>query len=164
MVATTETALGELNVSALQLIIDAHCRVAWIGQNLRKSMASVSPEEASWRPPGAKHNIAEIALHCAYWKNRVRHRLVGDRRKSFPRVGSDWFPVENTLSAAGWDEIKAITEEEHTQLADAISALDPSEMSHKQFDHATHHITGIAMHDAYHVGQMQLIRAMWGRE
>ncbi|HEM45638.1 MAG TPA: hypothetical protein ENO23_01200, partial [Alphaproteobacteria bacterium] len=70
---------------------EAFDRSAWHGATLWGTLRAVRSEEAAWRPAPHRHSIWEIALHCAYWKYVVRRRLTGDRRRTFPLAGSDWF-------------------------------------------------------------------------
>ena len=68
----------------LQLLDEAFCRKSWHGTNLRGSLRGLPVQQAGWRPPGGRHTIADIVVHCAYWKYAVRRRLRGDARGSFP--------------------------------------------------------------------------------
>src|SRR2546428_8378576 len=75
-----------------RILDDAYERKAWHGTNLRGSLRGVTAQEALWRPGPGRHNIWELAVHCAYWKYTVRRRLTGEKRGSFPRRGSNWLP------------------------------------------------------------------------
>jgi hypothetical protein len=102
-------------------------------------------------------------LHAAYWKYTVRRRLRGDARGSFALKGSNWFPVPATLSAAEWKAHAALLESEHRLLrqtinifpADRLHEVSPSaKVSHLAI------ILGIAAHDVYHAGQIQLLKRL----
>src|SRR5262249_48741890 len=69
----------------LRILDEAYERKAWHGTNLRGSLRGVSSDTAAWRPARGRHNIREIAVHCAYWKYTVRRRLTGEKRGSFAR-------------------------------------------------------------------------------
>jgi len=54
------------------MLDDCYQRKAWHGPNLRGSLRGVTDADALWRPAKGRHNIAELAIHCAYWKYTVR--------------------------------------------------------------------------------------------
>jgi uncharacterized damage-inducible protein DinB len=149
--------------SLLRLIDQAFDKKAWHGPNLRGAIRRVTAAEASWRPSSERHSIAEVVLHAAYWKYVVRRRLLGLKRGSFALKGSNWFPRTQILSDQQWRQCVSILEEEHQLLREAIVAfpLDQlpitpasSKVSNTQL------IEGIACHDVYHAGQIQLLRAL----
>ena len=147
----------------LGLLDEAYKRAAWHGPNLRGSIRGVTAHEASWRPKAGRHNIWEIAVHAAYWKYTVRRRLLGEKRGSFSLPGSNWFlrPVERSEQA--WRADVAILDGEHQRLRDAVSALQPEYLERPARGSKTlvrRLIAGIALHDVYHAGQIQLIKKL----
>jgi len=71
----------------LELIDQAFDRSAWHGPNLLTTLRGLSPDVAAWRPAPGRHSPWQIALHCAYWKHRVRQRVAPDAQLRFPRTG-----------------------------------------------------------------------------
>jgi len=147
----------------LGLLDEAYKRAAWHGPNLRGSIRGVTAHEASWRPKAGRHNIWEIAVHAAYWKYTVRRRLLAEKRGSFSLPGSNWFlrPVERSEQA--WRADVAILDAEHQRLRDAVSALQPEYLERPARGSKTlvrRLIAGIALHDVYHAGQIQLIKKL----
>jgi uncharacterized damage-inducible protein DinB len=147
----------------LQVIDQAFDRQSWHGPNLRGSIRGVSPTLAAWRPADQRHSIAEQVVHAAYWKYVVRRRLLGEKRGSFPLKGSNWFARPAPLSAAAWEADIALLEETHDTLRSAIATLDPAALEHKGSASKVSNlklITGIAAHDLYHAGQIQLLKRL----
>jgi uncharacterized damage-inducible protein DinB len=164
----------------LELIDQAYERQAWHGPNLKGSLRGVSVQEAAWRPGPGRHSIRDIALHAAYWKYTVRRRLTGEKRGSFPvegtlrrarnparRLGgvsgSNWFPQPSALTGKEWKETRDLLEEMHRTLRAAIEIMPPGRLD--EFSGGTRHtharlIYGIASHDLYHAGQIQLIKRL----
>lgn len=135
---------------------EAFDRKGWHGTNLRGSVRGLSVEEILWRPAAGRHNIFELALHTAYWKYVVRRRLRGEKRGSFPRKGSDWFPSPKREVEEEWRAAVVLMEEQHRALRETVEAIDP-----RQLDAKTRHlIAGAAAHDLYHAGQIQLIKRL----
>jgi len=151
----------------LRFMDQAFDKKAWHGPNLRGCFRRVTPEAAAWRPAPDRHSIAEIVLHAAYWKYVVRRKLHGLKRGSFPIKGSNWFPVPARLSTEQWAGMIRLLEEEHRRLREAVAAF-PLESLHRnphgsKLTHAVL-IEGIACHDVYHAGQIQVLRALWKSE
>jgi uncharacterized damage-inducible protein DinB len=138
-------------------------RRSWHGPNLRGSIRRVDAATAAWRPGAGRRNIWEIVVHAAYWKYAVRRRLLGEKRGSFPLEGSNWFarPVENTEAA--WKADVALLDQSHRGLRDAIAQLRPRDLSAKPAGSKVSNlelIGGIAAHDVYHAGQIQLLKRL----
>ena len=147
----------------VRLVDEAYDKKSWHGPNLKGSIRGLSAEQAAWRPRPGRHCIAEQVLHAAYWKYTVRRRLRGDARGSFTLKGSNWFPVPATLSAAEWKAHVALLESEHRLLRETIASF-PADRLHEVSPGAkvSHLATimGIAAHDVYHAGQIQLLKRL----
>lgn len=152
----------------LGLLDEAFERKAWHGPNLRGTLRGLSAAEAAWRPGSARHNVWEIAVHCAYWKYAVRRRLTGDKRGSFALAGSNWFrrPAPGlrgaTLERAWRDDVTLLVSE-HRQLREVVAALHPAELPRRTKGSRQTNLTvvrGIANHDLYHAGQIQLLKRL----
>ncbi len=147
----------------LNLLDEAYNRAAWHGPNLRGSIRGVKAQEASLLPKTGRHNIWEIVVHCAYWKYAVRRRLSGEKRGSFSLSGSNWFarPILQTEKALR-DDV-AILDEEHRLLRATVASFPPellNRRAHGSKSPARRLIAGIALHDVYHAGQIQLIKKL----
>jgi uncharacterized damage-inducible protein DinB len=149
----------------LRTIDQAFDRRSWHGTNLRGSIRRLDASAAAWRPAPERHNIWEIVVHAAYWKYTVRRRLLGERRGSFPLKGSDWF-VRPDGAAAGdqqWREDTELLVSTHRSLREAVTSLDPRALDAPTSAGKTKTVdllTGIAAHDLYHAGQIQLLKRL----
>ena len=115
------------------------------------------------RPGKNRHNIWEVVVHCAYWKYIVWRRITGKKRGSFPLKGSNWFKRPLTSSAREWRKDIALLEQCHRRLLEAIGTLRREDL--KKFPARSRVsneeiIFGIAAHDIYHAGQIQLLKRM----
>ena len=147
----------------LRIIDEGYERKAWHGPNLRGSLRGVGPRLAAWRPQAGRHNIWEIAVHAAYWKYAVRRRLLGEKRGSFPLEGSNWFARPQALTVWAWSADRALLQEMHRKLRAAVAALDPKDLDRSPSGSKVSNlslISGIAAHDVYHAGQVQLLKRL----
>jgi hypothetical protein len=147
----------------LALLDEAYNRAAWHGPNLSGSIRGLTAREAAWRPKGGRHNIWEIVVHAAYWKYTVRRRLLGEKRGSFSLSGSNWFLRPTDRSEKAWRADVVLLEREHQRLRAAVSELQPEYLDRPARGSKTlprRLIAGIALHDVYHAGQIQLIKKL----
>jgi hypothetical protein len=106
-----------------------------------------------------------LVLHTAYWKYAVRRRLVEGAFGGFPREGSNWLPLPEPRSPAAWRRDLALLKAEHRKLRAAVATLPLSRLGRKggrgRWTNAEM-IRGIALHDIYHAGQVQLLKRLHG--
>ena len=152
----------------LELISQAFDHKSWHGTNLRGSIRGLNVKAAAWRPAPGRHNIWEIAVHAAYWKYIVRRRLLGEKRGSFPAKGSNWFvrPAGSAYAEKAWKDDVKLLSDMHQALYEAIADLSARELHFtpkgSKFSNLAM-IAGIASHDLYHAGQIQLLKRLRGR-
>jgi uncharacterized damage-inducible protein DinB len=149
----------------LRLIDQGYDRKAWHGPNLRGSIRGLTAEEAAWRPAAGRHNVWEIVVHAAYWKYAVRRRLLGEKRGSFPIIGSNWFrrPEHGKPDEAQWKADVKMLGEIHRSMRAAVAGLDPATLEAIPEGGKQSRLTlvmGIAAHDIYHAGQIQVLKRL----
>jgi hypothetical protein len=144
----------------LDLLAEAFERKSWHGTNLRGSFRGMTAAEAAWRAGEGRPNAWELALHTAYWKYVVRRKLTGEKRGSFPLEGSNWFrrPEGEPVEAA-WKADLALLVAQHRALVAAVAERLPR-LSGAARAKGLHLVRGVAAHDLYHAGQVQLLKRL----
>ena len=112
-----------------------------------------------------RKSVWALALHVAYWDYAVRRLLDGSARGGFPRAPSNWPTPPARPDARVWSSDVALLRDEHDRLVDAVLRVDPGRLDRrppgsKQWTYGEL-LVGIAMHDAYHPGQIQLHKRLW---
>ena len=135
---------------------------AWYGADLSTAVGEVSDAAAFTRPAAGRHNIAEVALHHAYWAEQIAGKLTGVDPAAFPLEGEDWFEL-NDASRLPWRAITAALEASQVRLSQAVSEVASGARTSplgeaERFDL----VIGITGHAAYHAGQIQLIKKIVG--
>jgi hypothetical protein len=154
----------DARIRMLLEILDAcYDRRGWHGTTLRGALRGMTPAAALWRPGTGRHNSWELALHTAYWKYRVRRRLLGDPSLRFERPGANWPRLPRQADAGAWRRDLALLDLEHRRLKAAVEALSPTLLGRRR--PATRwtlaeEIHGVAAHDAYHTGQIQFLKRL----
>jgi len=149
----------------LAMIDEAFDGKSWHGPTLRGSLRGLSPAEASWRPGRGRHSIREIALHAAYWKYTVRRRLTGGTRGAFPLKGHNWFARGGRSGETTWRDELGLLESEHALMRAAIVRHGARAMRARvgRTLKGEALMRGIAAHDLYHAGQVQLVKRLMNR-
>lgn len=150
-------------VDALLTVMDAaYDRKSWHGTNLKGSIRGLTPAQAAWRPRPDRHSIWELVVHAAYWKYAALRRFSGAGRGSFPRAGSNWF-ARASGSAAEWRADIRLLDEMHRALRRAVADLSDRDLSRTPRGSKVSNFTllsGVAAHDLYHAGQIQLLKRL----
>ena len=128
------------------------------------AVRDVSAADAAWRPMPGRHSIWELMLHIAYWNYAVRRRITSDGGARFPRSPANWPAQPDQPTAAAWDADRAVLREEHARLVEAIRAVPVERLGDRPAGAKKwtfgELLTGIAQHDAYHTGQIQLLKRL----
>lgn len=147
----------------IEFIEKAYDKKSWHGTNLRGSIRGLTIKQLTWRPGKNRHNAWEIALHAAYWKYATYRRLTGSEKGSFPRTPSDWPAMPKKPDLRSWKADLALLQKYHKLLIEAVrdfpqakldKRMPKSDLLYKQI------IYGIASHDLYHAGQIQLLKRL----
>jgi hypothetical protein len=132
---------------------------AWHGPDLKAALSDVTPELAFWRPAAGRHNIAEIALHHAYYVRSVRAQLSGATPEPFVLEGEDWFEISDR-GRITWSDILGVVDTQQRQLAAVITDLGAGRSRPASADESFTLVLGITCHAVYHAGQVQLIKRL----
>ena len=145
----------------------AHDGDPWHGSPLKDILKGVTAQQAAQKPPGGAHSIWELVLHVTGWRNEVARRATGAPAGE-PDAG-DW-PEVGGPTPQRWQAALAALDESHRRLVEVTRALPDQRLLEPTNDPrnralgtgVTYYelLHGIVQHDAYHAGQMALIKKM----
>ena len=146
----------------LRQVDQAFDRRSWHGANLMGALRGVKPNLAIWRPHPGRHNIAEIAIHAAYWKYRVVRLISDDAPPSFELAGSNFIARDHPYSAVEWKADRDLLISWHRRFRRAVESLAHSRLRKVVTNSFTVEdaVAGVAAHDLYHAGQIQLLKRL----
>lgn len=140
------------------------------------SLRGVSPAQALVIPARLRYSIWHQVLHAAYWKYAVSLRIdkAGVKVRGVPRgqKGEMLFPRSPsnhpdppaTPNVKAWRADIGLLKEFHAALVDAVSRLTARQLDSIPTGGKSWTlrpmIAGVAAHDAYHCGQVQLIKRL----
>ena len=138
---------------------------AWHGTPLRRILADVDDQQAAWRPYPGVQTIWELVLHMTGWKSEVRKRLDG--APAGEPLEGDW-PVPSGSGPQAWRQALDGLEEAHRALVTAVSRVPATSLFAPTNDPrvretgqgVSHYVLlhGLVQHDAYHAGQIALLK------
>lgn len=143
-----------------RIVKEGYGSAAWHGPDLRTALLGTVPEHAFWRPAPGRHNVAEVALHHAWYVRSVIEQLSGEPGDAFPLPGSDWFEISSEESIA-WAAILELVERLHVRLSTLLDDFGAGR-SHSPLpaSEQLNLVLGITGHAIYHAGQVQLLKAL----
>ena len=129
------------------------------------ALRGVEAEQAAWRPTPRRNSVWELALHIAYWKYAVRRHLAAGDQPRFPRSPANFPRVPDPADELAWASDVALLRSEHDRLVEAVRTFPARRLGAvppggKRWTYGEI-MLGIAAHDAYHTGQIQLLKRLW---
>jgi hypothetical protein len=154
----------DAEVGQLVAILDAaYDRRSWHGTNLRGSLRGITVRQAAWRPSPGRHNIWELVVHAAYWKYTALRRMTNSKRGSFPLKGSNWFARGGDPNETAWRDDVALLDRTHRSLREEVAKLSKRMLGFTPRGSKVSNfalLSGVAAHDFYHAGQIQLLKRL----
>jgi uncharacterized damage-inducible protein DinB len=136
----------------------------WHGPSARQVLDGVTAAVAAARLIPGAHTIWELVLHLTAWRGEVARRVEGGEPAD-PAEG-DWPRVTETGDAA-WARALEQLDQSHERLVSALHRLpdarldervgrasDPAPAGYSYYVM----LHGAAQHDAYHLGQVSLLK------
>jgi uncharacterized damage-inducible protein DinB len=142
---------------------------AWHGPSLREALESLTAVEASARPVAGAHAIFELVHHVSAWIEVVRRRFEGEV-KDEPDDG-DFPPPGQKIDQSAWNLMMERLDERQRALLTTVRAFDEKRLHEAAPRNASSSsrpsffvtLVGLTEHNAYHTGQIMLLRRAQGR-
>ncbi|OXM16161.1 DinB family protein [Paenibacillus herberti] len=131
---------------------------------LKMALQDVTEEQADWRPQGAASNtIRETVHHLIYYKEKF---LQKSGHKPDGITNTDTFQAAAIRAEnASWDETRDRLAAAHAGIASIIREWSSDEDYDRELTEnytAGQWVSSLANHDAYHIGQIVLLRKLQG--
>ena len=129
----------------------------------------VTHEQAARRPPNGAHSIWELVLHMTGWRNEVARRATG--QPAGEPAGGD-YPEAGEATAARWKAALEALDASHASLAVVVKGMSDADLLRPTNDPRNRPLGtgvsyyellhGIVQHDAYHAGQIAVLKRIFG--
>lgn len=140
---------------------------AWHGPSVREALADVTADVAATKLRSGRNSIWELVLHLAHGRHLLVERLTNAPGANFPRpIREPWWPVAPAdRSDLAWQNDLALLDRYHRILIDAIERATSEQLARVPSggEAMAHQLLGLALHDAYHAGQIRLLALEFGR-
>jgi uncharacterized damage-inducible protein DinB len=141
---------------------------AWHGASLLTTLRAIGPADASRRPAPGRNTVWELVLHLAYTRHRMLLRLGGGAGSRFPRpLRAAWWPrMPKPASLEAWRADVELLSDYQDRLLTTLARAPRSRLLRRRSGQPNpigFEMLGVAMHDAYHTGQIRLLLRLGGR-
>jgi uncharacterized damage-inducible protein DinB len=154
-------------VRIVDQLVRAHDGDPWHGSAVKAILADVTFEQAAWKPSAEVHSIWELLLHMTGWRDEVARRATG--APAAEPAGGDW-PPAGEPTAVRWRAALAGFDAAHARLVAAVRGLADERLFAPSNDSRDRPLGsgvtyyelfhGIAQHDAYHAGQIAILKKL----
>ena len=131
----------------------------WIGYNFKEVLHGVGAADAIKNIAGKTNNTWQLVAHITYWRTSVVNRLTGSNNP--PPFKDFLMPAE--FSEANWRQTLLDFEAVYHVLRSAIHKINEEQLdkpSPKEGQTFYELIMGCLQHDAYHLGQIVILKRM----
>ena len=143
---------------------------AWYGSSTADVLSGLDATSASRHVEGYAHSVWELLLHSTGWMEEVARRLEGHAPS--PPPDGDW-PAPGETTDGAWEQAQRRFRASAVNLGERMAAFDPARwttMVGESREQAlgtgvtyAAMVIGVIQHNAYHTGQMALLRRAIGR-
>jgi len=137
----------------------------WYGPPITKVVEGLTSQQAAARPIANAHSIWEIILHMTSWVREVRRRLEqgnphepddGDWPEVPEPTEGNWWQALDELETAHGDLREQLLRTPETKMETMVGPVrDPAAGTGVSYAAM---MQGLLQHDAYHLGQVALLK------
>lgn len=118
------------------------------------AVAGVTPEQAAWTDGKGNHSVGQLAYHLLFWNRQSLARLKGETPEKFSGNNDDTF---TNFDPKNWSATVKQLDEVMTELEKWVETADEAKLE-KEAQRITH----ISTHNAYHIGEIVMVRKEQG--
>jgi len=118
------------------------------------AMAGLTPEQANWTDGHGNHSVGQLAYHLVYWNERSLAKFQGKPLAKFDGNNDETF---TQFDAKQWGDIVHRFDAVMTDLEKVVESANE-----KQLAEWAPTIARIGTHNAYHIGEIVMVRKEQG--
>ncbi len=157
------------NEAAREILSAGASGDAWYGSSTADVLSGLDASSASRHVEGYSHSVWELLLHSTGWMEEVARRLAGHAPS--PPPDGDW-PAPAAGTESEWVEAQRRFQAAAAELSERMAAFDADRWTAMVGDARAQAlgtgvtfaamVIGVIQHNAYHTGQMALVRKALG--
>ena len=118
------------------------------------AVEGVSAEQANWKDSSGNHSVGQLTNHLLFWNARELAKFKGEPEAKFSGNNDETF---NNFDAKKWNETVRQLDQVMAELEKFVETADEQKLQTYASE-----IAHIGTHNAYHVGQIIIVRKMQG--
>ncbi len=130
----------------------------WIDVTIMDTLKNISAAQAAAKPFNNANSIWQIVNHCIDWRFNLCERIQG--KSPMAGEANYFIPVKNTTEKA-WKTTLKEFEKSQNELVKLVKAMSDKKLNTEQGKYKVtfrNFIHGIIQHDAYHLGQIVILK------
>jgi DinB family protein len=125
---------------------------------LYQQIEGLSVDQVTWKPSPDRHSIWDVLIHVNFWKQYAIASVCGTDKPD-PDAGN-WTLAPVDASETNWKKEVERTKSLHEELKRVAQEMGDSLYDTEK--KLSNYIRQLICHDAYHAGQIGLLRVMQG--
>ena len=118
------------------------------------AVAGLTPEQASWTDGKGNHSVGQLANHVIFWNRRNLERMKGGQPEKFSGNNDETF---NSFDTKSWNATVQQLDSVLTELEKLVENADDAKLKS-----IAPTIANINAHNAYHIGEIVVVRKEQG--
>jgi len=118
------------------------------------ALDGVTVEQAKWTDGKGNHSIGQLAYHLWFWNSQELAKLKGEKPAPFDGNNEETF---NNFDAKTWTETVQKLDKVMSEMEKVVEEMDEAKLQ----AHASE-IAHTGTHNAYHIGQIVVLRRQQG--
>lgn len=137
----------------LEQLHTTHDKNDWF-VSVKTAVDGVTAEQAGWKQGTANHSVGQLTYHLLFWNRHTLNQLKGVEQPKFSGNNEETF---DNFDAKQWADTVSQLNQVMTELEKFVETADEKKLA----DSAST-LAHIGTHNAYHVGQIVVVRKMQG--
>ncbi len=118
------------------------------------AVAGLSAEQAKWKDSSGNHSVGQLAYHLLFWNERELAKFKDEPEKKFSGNNEETF---NDFGSKTWNDTVKKLDQVMSEIEKFVETADEQKLQAYASE-----IAHIGTHNAYHVGQIVVIRRLQG--
>lgn len=118
------------------------------------ALANLTPQQAGWSDGKGNHSVGQLAYHIVFWNKQSLAKFRGETPEKFSGNNNDTF---TKFDAKQWSDLVHQFDQEMTDLEKIVENA-----SDDQLAKMAPTIANISLHNAYHIGEIVMVRKEQG--
>lgn len=149
----TPPTLPTLKSILLEQLQTTHNKKDWFVDG-NTAVAGLTAEQANWQDGKGNHSVGQLAHHLVFWNRQELAKFRGETAEKFSGDNNETF---NQFDAKQWNATVQQLDEVMAEWEKAVEGADDKTLAKWASD-----IAHIGTHNAYHIGQIVLVRKEQG--